>query len=73
MLELIFRRPVSPKVLHPIMMGFVGLLIAFMLYVSFYDVRRVIGSIAPDMIGISTETAKPATEKQNDAAQNPEN
>lgn len=72
-LELIFRRPVSPKVLHPIMMGFVGLLIAFMLYVSFYDVRRVIGSIAPDMIGISTETAKPATEKQNDAAQNPEN
>ena len=72
-LELIFRRPVSPKVLHPIMMGFVGLLIAFMLYVSFYDVRRVIGSIAPDMIGISSETAKPATEKQNDAAQNPEN
>ena len=55
------------------MMGFVGLLIAFMLYVSFYDVRRVIGSIAPDMIGISSETAKPATEKQNDAAQNPEN
>lgn len=58
-LELIFRRPVSAKVLEPIMMGFIGLLVAFMLYVSFYDVRRVIGSIAPEAIGIESKT--PAT------------
>ena len=41
------------------MMGFIGLLVAFMLYVSFYDVRRVIGSIAPEAIGIESKT--PAT------------
>lgn len=54
------------------MMGFIGLLIAFMLYVSFYDVRRVIGSIAPETIGIESKApaaaapAKDGKDVQND-------
>lgn len=76
LLEIIFRRPVSAKVLQPIMMAFVGLLIAFMLYVSFYDVRRVIGSIAPEAIGISSAktpppaSALPAAEKGKSSDEN---
>lgn len=76
LLEIIFRRPVSAKVLQPIMMAFVGLLIAFMLYVSFYDVRRVIGSIAPEAIGISPAktpppaSALPAAEKGKSSDEN---
>ncbi len=70
-LEMIFRRPISPAVLKPIMMGFIGLLVAFMLYVSFYDMRRVIGSIAPEAIGVSQE--KTAVEKKNDVPENKKN
>jgi len=46
LLEIIFKRPVSPKVLQPVTMVFVALLIAFMLFVSFYDVKRVIASFS---------------------------
>ena len=41
-LEIIFRRPVSEKVLTPITYAFVFILIAFMIFVSFYDVKKLI-------------------------------
>ncbi len=42
LLETIFRRPVPAKVLQPIAYAFVAFLIAFMLFVTFYDVKKLI-------------------------------
>ena len=41
-LEMIFRRPVSPKVLQPIMIFFIAVLIGFMIFVTFFDIKRMI-------------------------------
>ncbi len=41
LLEIIFKRPMPQKILEPITIGFVVLLIGFMLFVSFYDVKKI--------------------------------
>lgn len=41
-LEIICRRPVSEKILTPVSYVFIFLLIAFMIFVSFYDVKKLI-------------------------------
>ena len=41
-LEMIFRRPISPKVLQPIMILFISVLIGFMLFVTVFDIKRMI-------------------------------
>ena len=42
LLQMIFRREVSPKILEPITIAFITLLIAFMVFVSFYDVKKIV-------------------------------
>ena len=41
LLELILRRPVSRKILEPVSVCFIALLIGFMIFVSFYDVKKL--------------------------------
>jgi len=75
LLEMIFRRPVSPRILQPVMILFISLLIAFMVYVSCYDVYRLIPTGSKTVKGTDKEvkTSEPAkTEQQNvPATQNP--
>lgn len=47
LLEIIFRRPIPEKYLNPISYAFVAIIIAFMLFVTFYDAKRVIGDLTP--------------------------
>lgn len=57
-LEMIFRRPVSRKILEPITVVFISLLIGFMIFVSFYDVKKL---VAPALKSMRTpETTAPA-------------
>ena len=42
LLEILFRRPVSRKILEPVSIGFIVLLIGFMVFVSFYDVKKIV-------------------------------
>lgn len=44
-IELILRKPVSQKLLDPISYAFIAILIFFMLFVTFYDVRRIVNPI----------------------------
>ena len=44
-LEMILRKPVPQKLVDPISYVFVAVLIFFMLFVSFYDVRRIVNPI----------------------------
>ncbi len=61
-LEMVFRRPVSPRILQPIYVMFITLLIAFMAYVSCYDVYRWIPSApAPAAEKAAKKDATPAT------------
>ena len=64
-LEILFRRPMSPKVLQPVTMAFVALLVAFMLFVSFYDVKRVIASFSAP--GVSRATLEKSIKEANAA------
>lgn len=59
LLEMIFRRKVPAKVLQPIAIAFVTLLIAFMVFVTFYDVKK--------MIPVSPEKKPDAAEKTQNA------
>ena len=43
LLEIIFRRPIPEKYLNPISYAFVAIIIGFMIFVTFYDAKRVIG------------------------------
>ncbi len=52
LLEMIFRRPVSRKILEPISITFITLLIGFMIFVSFYDVKKL---VTPALKSIKTE------------------
>ena len=47
LLEMIFRRPVPAKVLQPIAYTFICILILFMLFVTFYDIKKLIPVSAP--------------------------
>ena len=42
LLEMITRRKLSAKILQPIMYFFIFVLIGFMLYVTFFDIKRLI-------------------------------
>ena len=60
LLEMIFRRPVPAKVLQPIAYTFICLLIFFMLFVTFYDIKKMIpvsASSSETVSGKKTETA----------------
>ncbi len=61
LLQIIFRRPVSEKVLTPITYFFMFLLIAFMIFVTFFDVKRLLPAEAkaPGKI-LDTSDAAPA-------------
>lgn len=48
LLEMIFRRPVPSKVLQPIAYTFICILILFMLFVTFYDIKKLIPVSSPD-------------------------
>lgn len=41
-LEMIFRKPISAKVLQPITIAFVVILIGFMVFVTFFDIQRLL-------------------------------
>ena len=63
LLEIIFRRPMPQKILEPITIGFVVLLISFMLFVSFYDVKK----LATPLIRSIEKNKAPAAEKVEEA------
>ncbi len=66
LLEMIFRRPVSRSILEPISIVFVTLLIGFMIFVSFYDVKKL---VTPALKSLQTEKksdAVPAKTLQTD-------
>ena len=65
-LEMICRRPVSRKILEPITIVFITLLIGFMVFVSFYDVKKL---VTPVLKSIKTEKAIQKTEKADHAKQ----
>jgi regulator of sigma E protease len=45
LLEIIFRKPIPEKYLNPISYAFVAIIIRFMIFVTFYDAKRVIGHL----------------------------
>ena len=47
LLEIIFRKPIPEKYLNPISYAFVAIIIGFMIFVTFYDAKRVIGDFMP--------------------------
>ncbi|MBQ9336135.1 MAG: site-2 protease family protein [Lentisphaeria bacterium] len=56
LLELLLRRPVSRKILEPVSIVFITLLIGFMIFVSFYDVKKI---VTPAMRSLQTPKATP--------------
>ena len=81
-LEIVFRRPLSEKILTPISYAFIFLLIAFMIFVSFYDVKKLI-PVSPDQSSalvqeqndvdkiLKIEEALKTWKKQNPDSKNP--
>jgi regulator of sigma E protease len=61
LLEIIFRRPVSRKILEPISIGFIVLLIGFMVFVSFYDVKKL---VVPAVKSLRTPESVPAASEK---------
>lgn len=57
LLEIIFRRPISRKILEPISICFIVLLIGFMVFVSFYDVKKL---VTPAVKSLRTPKPVPA-------------
>ncbi len=45
LIELVLRKPIPQKLLDPISYAFIAILIFFMLFVTFYDVRRIVNPI----------------------------
>ena len=58
LLEIIFRRSISRKILEPISICFVVLLIGFMVFVSFYDVKKL---VTPAVKSLRTPKNMPQT------------
>lgn len=61
LLELLFRRPVSRKILEPISVSFIVLLIGFMVFVSFYDVKKL---VSPAIKSLRQPKPAPVTVEQ---------
>jgi len=62
LLELLFRRPVSRKILEPISVSFIVLLIGFMVFVSFYDVKKL---VSPAVKSLRQPKSVPVTVEQS--------
>ena len=69
LLEIIFRRPMPQKILEPITIGFVVLLISFMLFVSFYDVKKLATPLIKSIEKNKTPAVEKVEEAGNDKAQ----
>ena len=61
LLELLLRRPVSRKILEPISIVFITLLIGFMIFVSFYDVKKI---VTPAMRNLQSQKAPSPAAKE---------
>lgn len=64
-LEIVFRRPLSPKILQPITFFFIFVLIGFMVFVTFFDIKRLIPAEAEKQGRIVTESNMNQMEKQH--------
>ena len=71
-LEYIFRRPLSPKIMQPVTIAFVSILISFMLFVTFWDVKRLlpIDFSSEDDSTIKKEQTQKAIETNDTAQEN---
>ncbi|MBO4304398.1 MAG: site-2 protease family protein [Lentisphaeria bacterium] len=65
-IELALRRPVPKKLLDPISFVFIGVLILFMLFVTFYDVKRIVNPLLKNF-----RSSPPAAEEQADKEKTP--
>jgi len=74
-LEIIFRKPISKKLLTPPTYAFIGLLIAFMLFVSYYDVKKLLPYSSKDetKTGVLSEQFAERVLKVEKALQEKEN
>ena len=54
-LEIIFRRPIPEKFLAPISYAFIAVIVGFMIFVTFYDAKRVIGDFMPQKPPVSQQ------------------
>ena len=70
-LEMIFRRPISAKVLQPLTIVFVVILIGFMIFVTIFDIKRLLpveaeepGKIIDEQNMKQEEKAKPVENKE---------
>ena len=70
-LEMIFRRPISAKVLQPLTIVFVMILIGFMIFVTIFDIKRLLpveaeqpGKIIDEQNMKQEEKAKPVEKKE---------
>ena len=73
LLEILFRRPISRKILEPISIGFIVLLIGFMIFVSFYDVKKIVTPAMRNMCSPEPASSKPlSAEKPTHAEPAPE-
>ena len=61
LLEILFRRPVSRKILEPVSIGFIVLLIGFMVFVSFYDVKKIVSPAMRSMQSPEPAASSPAS------------
>ena len=66
-LEMIFRRPISAKVLQPLTIVFVVILIGFMVFVTFFDIKRLLPAEAeePGMILNEKNMKQESPENEN--------
>ena len=62
-LEMIFRRPVSAKVLQPLTIVFVVILIGFMIFVTIFDIKRLLPAEAEQQGRIIDESNMKQEEK----------
>ena len=70
-LEMIFRRPISAKVLQPLTIVFVVILICFMIFVTIFDIKRLLpveaeqpGKIIDEQNMKQEEKARPVEKKE---------
>lgn len=70
-LEMIFRRPISAKVLQPLTIVFVVILIGFMIFVTIFDIKRLLpveaeqpGKIIDEQNMKQEEKARPVEKKE---------
>lgn len=67
-LEMVCRRPISPKILQPVTLFFVVVLIGLMLFTTFFDLKRMLWPQETEKRGrvIRVEDSRPAEGKDHD-------